>query len=229
MHSVLVCHFRTGSSWVSGYARQSPWTHKLWEMDPRYENIGSEYFAEFDSLKDISIQQRIDVLKDERSKGKEYYLKIQIPHMLEDYHPIILDFYKDFYKNTNKIKLYNRDAWRVFLSWSYQEFHKWFMSDYYHYKEYKALYFRTTDENLEKFAKTYSDYIKFDIYDEAFNYHNLTEDFLQEYFCTEKYKIKMGSKIDNYENYLLQDPNELKNKLYQLLKNNGLHSNEYVL
>lgn len=227
-HHILVAFPRTGSTWVTNYGIQSPWTNKLGK------NTGSGVYEPFTNVDKITLaemmqhcQTTIDFLKNERLAGKEYFIKIMVKD-INDYD--LSNFYDNFYSSTNKIKLINKDVWRIFLSYCYHDYMDWLDADYYLSDDYKPQYFEIPTYVIDLFAQTYTRFVNFDKYDTIWDYDNLTDDYLHDFFkASKKYPRTKYNIIENYEDYLLQDEDMLKNKLHHYLKEYGLTLDEYVL
>src|SRR6056300_1658149 len=193
MHKVLVASPRTGSSWVASYGEASPWTNKIRTL---VEVFGTEYFQDYGSSTIftgshhvyLNTEQKIAVLESERLEGREYFVKIMVRDFYREKE--ILDFYKRFYNRTEKIKLYNYNAWRVFLSWSYQNYTNWVDPHVFlpwpkraPLQNHKPNFPYSADKKrVKNFAKEYSRYINFDTYDVSLNYNDLNDNVLSDYF-----------------------------------------------
>lgn len=233
MHKVLVASPRTGSSWVSMYGEASPWTNKIRTLVKEFD---TEYFRYYGSSAiftashhiPLNTEQKIAILESERLDGREYFVKIMVRDFYREKE--ILDFYKRFYNRAEKIKLYNYNAWRVCLSWSYQYYTKWVNPHVFLPNSKPNFPYSADKKFVQFFAKEYSRYINFDTYDVSLNYHDLNDDILSNYFqvpSSFQTRFKHREPID-YESNLI-DAQKVKNMLHEELKNNGLQISDYVL
>lgn len=244
MNKILIAHQRTGSTWVAGFGakscknkitnlldiierekKENPW-NGTW--DGKYE-AATEFFVPLTKF-NVPYEYRMNLLERERSEGREYFLKYMVDHLYQN-DALVFNWYKNFYKKTEKVKLYNHDAWRVFLSWSYQQYCGWDWACFWKSKDYKPNFPYTVKPAwIYKFAKQYVDYIKFDVYDTSLNFHDLNDDILYDFFGIKKeqYRTKKRETILDYESNLLSADN-IKNILHHELKNNGLQISDYVL
>lgn len=224
---ILIANYRTGSTWVSEYGSRSPGFYNLKYLYGDDYPYGSELFR-VDCYENFTSNKKD--LEIERGEGREYFIKIMVKQLQNKYakHFELLEWYKQFYKNTEKIKLYNNNVWQIFLSESYQDFINWEYAHYYEMENYIPAFPYTVDTNIiARFAEKYANYMKFDLYDTLLDFNDLTEEMLSSYFKVDKID-RRHNKI-NYEENMTNDPIILKNMLHNELKKNGLNINDYVL
>jgi hypothetical protein len=205
---VLIAHPRTASSWVKNHFQQL-----------ESQKFLGEYFSPDNmqpgTFKKDYNQLKIDFLEESRVKGTEYFIKYMVEQI--DNFP---DWFTTFYKDYEKIKLLNTDVWGVFLSYGYQCYIGW---------NNTGLYKRPTEIKefniflpvIQTFAKSYSQYIRYDNYDTLFDIKDISTKTILKHIGIPQYDIKSKRHVHNYELKLKQNIEMTKLFLKDELRKNN--------
>jgi len=82
-------------------------------------------FLNPDISPELSLEEKINWLNEEKSQGRNYTFKHHINYLIteeKDYYNI---WFKDFYKDDQILVLKRKDKWRWFLSFLFQDFNQW--------------------------------------------------------------------------------------------------------
>lgn len=208
MNYTLIGYQRSGTTWLCQHFRIYYGKEKWLD----------EYFS-----REKNFNNKISFLENERKNNNEYFVK-WIVHQVQE----CQDWWNEFYKDFEKIKLLNKNVWRIFLSESYLRFNN-YESDpnLWRHKDYYIKPFSVDRNWIKQFAKQYSDYIMFSNYNTLFDIDKITDEYVMDYLGNIEYKYKKQFKHD-YEGKLNQDveltKEILKNELKQYnitLLNNG--------
>lgn len=219
MSNIVISLHRTGSTWISHYAaahfKNPPRPTDPFFFKKAKELVGNQNPWTQEWLSMLCDVYGVDVaLLIVENYNEKHFLKI---HTSQIYRHNIDDWFRDFYKNYNKIKVINKNAWRMFTS--------------------KIFAFNKVEKNiknlklfLDVFVKDYTFYINYDFYDYTINYNEIDHDWLNAHFkCHLEYKKNVKK---DYEK-LLQDRGinyvQLKRELYESLKSNGLQLSDYTI
>jgi len=201
---VLIGYQRSGTTWLSMHFRRYYGKEK---------SLG-EWFGETTK---ISFQEKISFLEDERKKGEEYFIKWMV-HQIQN----CSEWWNEFYKDYEKIKLLNLNVWDIFLSETYQRHIKWTYTNLWMEKEFNMTNFSVDLKWIKQFVQQYIEYLKFRNYNTIFNYDKITDEYVMNYLGNEEYKfIKIYRK--DYEKYLIEDVELIKNCLIKELEKNGIN------
>lgn len=197
---ILIGYPRTGTSWLG--------THFIeYYGKPNY--LG-EYFSEIND--DQSYVQKVSFLEKERELNREeYYIKYLFYQMkeIEQFYP---NWFDNFYKDFEKVKLLNKNVWRIFLSQHYQLENDKFESGSWKIPDYKLKQFSVNLNQIKKFAKDYSDFYYYSKYNTLLDYDKIDDEYMMKYLGTKTYR-KRNRYIHDYESFLLGDINLIKDSL----------------
>lgn len=136
---VLLSAPRAGSS----YAYETFHKHNLTLPNVKY--IGVEEYLDPNQMSNLSLEQKITFLNQEKQQGTNYTFKHHINYLGNYYE----DWFLDFYKNDEIYILKRKDVWNWFLSFLFQDYVGWNLA---HFDNTKSL-------EIEKYWVTY-DYKK---------------------------------------------------------------------
>lgn len=108
-------------------------------------SAGSEFL--FVKNSEITLSKRIEFLQKERENGNEWAFKVHY-HQLIDWK--IIDWFYDFYKNHNIVRITRRNKWKWFLSWHFQECNKWALANINKHDQNKKLSWFNIDERISE-------------------------------------------------------------------------------
>lgn len=219
MTNIVISLHRTGSTWIGHYAGANFKTPPC-PTDPFFfkkakELVGNQNLWTQEWLSMLCDVYGVDVaLLIVENYDKEYFLKI---HTSQIYRHDIDDWFREYYKNYNKVKIINKNSWRMFTSKIFA-----FNTEEYNLKHLNELF--------DKFVKDYTFYINYDFYDYTINYNEIDHDWLNFHFnCNLEYEENIK---ENYEKRLSDrgiDYVQLKRGLYESLKSNGLQLSDYTI
>jgi len=197
----LIGYQRCGTTWLSLH-------FKTYYGKP---NFLGEYFSQ-----ETNFDNKISFLENERKQNNEYFIKWIIWQIKE-----CEDWWNNFYKNFEKIKILNRNAWRIFLSESYLRYNN-YKSDpnLWQHKDYNMKKFSVDIEWIKQFANQYNQYIMFSNYDTIFDVDKITDEYVSNYLGNSN--IKYERFVHNYEDYLQQDLDLTKEIFISELKKFGI-------
>ena len=197
---ILIAYPRTGTSWLGGHFIQ--YYGK--------SNYLGEFFSEV--YDEQSYIEKVSFLEKEREiNGEEYYIKYMLYQIkdIEQYYP---NWFDTFYKNFKKIKLLNKNVWRIFLSQQYQLQNHKFESNSWKIPDYKLKQFSINLNQIKKFVKDYSDFFHYDKHNILFDYDKIDDDYMMKYLGTKTFR-KRNRYIHDYESFLLSDIDLIKDNL----------------
>jgi len=193
---ILLTLARSGSSWVQQYITEH--NKKYFQMNYLQDQFGGvEFFnkenIKFDNLSFISLEDKINFLESERLAGREYSIKVFLDQ-IENYH----DWFFNFYKDWEIIKLTRRELFNQFISYTC------------HTPEFHDLFFKELVTGQKGFIKDFlkwQDLLNLVQTDSHLVYEDLTDEFLSSYFKVSiNYNfISHKSNIDYTKKFLLHD------------------------
>lgn len=206
---ILIGYPRTGTSWIGSHFI------KYYGKS----NYLGEYFSEIND--EQSYIEKVSFLEKEREiSGEEYYIKYMV-YQIKEIEQYYSNWFNTFYKNFEKIKLLNRNVWRIFLSQYYQLQNNKFESHNWKIPNYKLKSFSVNLNQIKKFAKDYSDFYHYNNYDTLFDYDKIDDEYIMKYLGTKTFK-KRTRYVHDYENFLLGDIDLIKDNLIAELKKFGI-------
>jgi len=215
---------RTGTAWFKYHFREYYGnSNYLGEYFSKFEYTHIENNVYYKVRRNQSSQRyskKISFLNSERINNNEYYIKYMVHHIneLDENFP---NWWNEFYKDYEKIKVLNKNVWRIFLSNSYQDYTKWKKTGNWKVKNFKLEKFYTSFEYIQIFCKLYNDYINFDRYDVLFDVNKIDNDFVMNYLNNNTY-VNKPRYIHDYEKYLISDIDLVKEELKKELKKYNL-------
>lgn len=219
MTNIVISLHRTGSTWISRYASAN-FAKPPRPTDPYFYLKAKQFIGNLNPWTQEWLSMLCDVygvdvaLLIVENYDKEYFLKI---HTSQIYRHDIDDWFREYYKNYNKVKIINKNSWRMFTS--------------------KIFAFNEEEKNLkhlnklmDKFVEDYIYYLNYDFYDCVIDYNLINHDWLNFHFnCNLEYEENIK---ENYEKRLSDrgiDYMSLKLKLYDSFKNCGLQLSDYMI
>lgn len=168
---ILLTLARSGSSWVQQYVNEyNKINFKMNALQDQFE--GFEFFNKdniiFNNITFNSLQEKIYFLEAERLSGKEYSIKVFLDQ-IEDNHEWFFNFYKDW----EIIKLTRRDLFKQFISYTC------------HTPEFHDLFFKELVTGQRGYIKDFilwQNLLNLVMTDSHLVYEDLTDEFLCSYF-----------------------------------------------
>jgi hypothetical protein len=164
-------------------------------------------------IKLSTTDDKINFLEDERKKGIEYTYKPKSDHIYE-----IQDWFKDFYKDWEIIKVVRNNKWEQFISWAIQSENDWNMKHLYQNRK------KINEYNLDWFLSVLR--LDVNVFDKLWIYEDIdgNEEFLKDYFNVDvQPRYNHIKRRNNYPNNIknYKEIKELFDKKYKqfLLEN----------
>lgn len=226
-HYVLIGYPRSGTAWLATHFREYYKENYIGEFfsinvdkQNRKFNALKHYSIDDKILNSLEYKDHLSFLEEERGKGNEYYIKYMV-HQIEKINSKYSNWWDNFYNNFEKIKLLNKNVWRIFLSESYQQSIDWNNSSIWKDRDYILKPFSIRLDRISSFAKTYARYINYNNYNTLFDYDEITDEYVATHLGNLKFRHRQRF-VHDYESYLQQDVELIKDILKKELEKNGL-------